>query len=159
MTDKVIVRQATIEDIPDLVKLRRMMFEWMGYDDSSQLDASDEATKEYFSEAIPTKEFRGWLAVTDGGEAVGSGGLVIDKHPPGPRNLTGKIGYIMNLVTDPRYRRQGIARSILKSILKWLVNSSIKISSLHATEMGKALYEELGFVDSNEMVLEMLRDT
>jgi GNAT superfamily N-acetyltransferase len=60
----------------------------------------------------------------------------------------------MNLVTDARYRRQGIARRTLQVILQWLAAQGIQQVTLHATEVGRPLYEELGFVDSNEMQLE-----
>jgi ribosomal protein S18 acetylase RimI-like enzyme len=35
-----------------------------------------------------------------------------------PENLSGQIGYIMNLVTDPSYRRPGIARRIMRTMLE-----------------------------------------
>jgi len=76
MVDEITIRQATLTDVFDLVRLRRMMFDAMGWNDPAQLDA---------------------------------GGAVIDQHPPGPGNLSGQIGYIMSLVTDPGYRRRGIA--------------------------------------------------
>ena len=150
---EVAIRRATAADIDDLVRLRRMMFEWMGCDDQAQLDDADAACAAYFSEAIPSKEFHGWLAVTPTGEAVGSGGVVIDQHPPGPGSPSGQIGYIMNVSTDPGYRRRGIARRIMQSMLKWLTERDIQRVTLHATEMGRPLYQELGFVDSNEMKL------
>ncbi len=155
MDQKISIRLATVADIPDLVRLRRIMFEAMGFDDKGQLDAADTAAKTYFSKAIPKEKFHGWVAITPNGDVVGSGGIVIDQHPPGPSNLTGQIGYIMNLVTVSGYRRQGIARSIMQTILQWLTLQGIQVMSLHATETGKSLYEELGFVDSNEMILQI----
>jgi GNAT superfamily N-acetyltransferase len=149
----VTIRQATVTDIPDLVRLRRVMFESMGYDDPVQLDAADRAAAAYFSRAIPKGKFQGWLAVTPGGEAVGSGGAVIDRHPPGPSNLSGQIGYVMNVVTVPAYRRQGIARRVMSAILCWLAEQGIQHVTLHATEMGRSLYQELGFETGNEMRL------
>ncbi len=151
MVDEITIRQATVADIPDLVRLRRLMFEAMGFDDPAQLDTADAASKTYFAEAIPAEEFYGWLAVTPAGEAVGSGGLVFDQHPPGPTNLSGRIGYIMNMVTVPRYRRQGIARHIMQAMIKWLTEQGIQNMALHATVAGRPLYKEMGFVDSNEM--------
>jgi ribosomal protein S18 acetylase RimI-like enzyme len=145
------IRPATLADIPDLVRLRRLMFESMGYDDAERLDAADEAARAYFCESIPTGAFYGWLAVTPDGEAVGSGGAVIDRHPPGPNNLSGKSGYIMNISTVPAYRRRGLARRMMQTILAWLQNQGIEKITLHASGMGKPLYEQLGFVDSNEM--------
>lgn len=151
MSDDVTIRQATAADVPDLVRLRRAMFEAMGFDDTALLDAADEASAAYFSASIPSGEFHGWLAFTSANEAVCSGGAVIDQHPPGPSNLSGRSGYIMNVVTMPRYRRRGISRRIIQTMLEWLAEQGIRRVELHTTGMGRSLYEELGFVDGNEM--------
>jgi len=153
MSDEITIRPATSADVPELVRLRRMMFEAMGADDARQLAATDAANAAYFSQAIPAGGFHGWLAVTAAGEAVGSGGVVIDRHPPGPNNLSGRVGYIMNLVTAPPYRRQGIARRVMGAMIQWLVDHGIQVIALHASEVGRPLYEELGFTPSNEMRL------
>lgn len=155
MSDEVTVRQATVADVPDLVRLRRQMFEAMGFDDPAQLDIADAVVAAYFAEAVPAGRFHGWLAVTSAGVAAGSGGVVVDQHPPGPSNLSGQIGYIMNVVTAPRYRCQGIARRIMQVMLKWLAEQGIQRVTLHTTDMGRSLYEEVGFVDSNEMRLRL----
>jgi ribosomal protein S18 acetylase RimI-like enzyme len=151
--DGITIRRASADDIPDLVRLRRTMFESMGYDDLCQLAAADEAAAAYFADAIPSGEFYGWLAVTSSGQAVGSGGAVIDRHPPGPNNLTGRSGYIMNISTHPAHRRRGIARRMMHAIVRWLAAQGIHKFTLHATEMGRPLYSELGFEAGNEMVL------
>ena len=153
MEESITIRAATADDIPDLVALRRLMFESMEYRDPELLDASDIACRNYFSRAIPSGEFCGWLATTSEGEAVASGGLVIDRHPPGPNNLAGEVGYVMNIVTVPAYRRQGLARRIMQTIVDWLSAQGIRRITLHATEQGRPLYRELGFDDSNEMIL------
>lgn len=149
------IRQAVIADIADLVRLRRTMFEAMGCDDPAQLDDADAACAAYFAKAIPAGEFHGWLAVTPTGEAVSSCGVVFDQHPPGPGNLSGRVWYVMSVVTVPRYRRKGVARRIMQAMLAWLTEQGIEHVALHTTEMGKPLYEELGFADSNEMKLKL----
>ncbi len=155
MNEAIVIRQATSADIDELVRLRRMMFEAMGYDDLQGLDASDAACARYFAHAIPAGTFHGWLAVTPTGLSVGSGGVVIDEHPPSPVNLSGRVGYIMNLVTDPSYRRRGIARRIMQTMLEWLEQRGVGRVTLHATEDGRLLYAELGFVPGNEMQLSL----
>lgn len=155
MSDSVTIRQVTVADIPDLVRLRRMMFEAMGFDDPAKLDASDAAASAYFARAILSGEFQGWLAVTPAGETVSTSGLVIDQHPPGPGNLSGKTGYIMNVVTHPAYRRRGLARRLVQAALQWLDERDIQRVELHATDMSRPLYEELGFAAHAGMRLEM----
>jgi GNAT superfamily N-acetyltransferase len=151
VSEEITIRQATAADVPDLVRLRRMMFESMGCDDAALLVAADAAAEAYLAEAIAAGSFHGWLAVAPTGTVVSSGGVVIDQHPPGPGNLSGQIGYIMNLVTIPGYRRRGIARRIMQTMLNWLAEQGIQQGALHATEVGRPLYRELGFADSNEM--------
>jgi GNAT superfamily N-acetyltransferase len=152
-TDEITIREATTADVDTLVHLRRMMFEAMGYEDRAGLEASDAATAAYFERAIPAGQFHGWLASDANGNTVASGGAVIDQHPPGPGNLSGRVGYLMNLVTIPRYRRRGIGRRIMQVMLAWLVDQGIHHVALHASQMGRPLYEELGFRASNEMRL------
>ncbi len=151
MNQEITIRPATLDDIDDLVRLRRLMFESMGYREQAQLDASDSAVRAYLQESLPTGTFRGWLALTPGGQAVSSGGAVVDRHPPGPNNPTGQVGYIMNIVTVPAYRRQGIARRMMETVLSWMAENDVRHVSLHATEMARPMYHDLGFVNSNEM--------
>ncbi len=149
--EKISIRPATVEDGPALVRLRRLMFESMGCTDQAQMDAMDVACSAYFARAMSAGRYHGWLAVTGEGEAIASGGVVVDEHPPGPYNLSGQVGYIMNMSTDPAYRRQGVARQLMHQIMAWIRSQGIEVASLHRSEMGRSLYTEFGFQDSNEM--------
>lgn len=139
------IRQATIADIPDLVRLRRMMFESMQAATPAKLGTAESAWVAYFAEAIPAETFHGWLAVTSEDEVVSACGVVIDQHPPTPGNLSGRIGYVMNVVTIPEYRRRGLARRVTQAALQWLEERGIQRVALHTTEVGQPLYESLGF--------------
>jgi GNAT superfamily N-acetyltransferase len=141
----VTIRQATVADIPDLVRLRRMMFEAMGHQDTDVLDATAAASAVHLTAAIPAGGFYGWVAVASTGEVVASGGVIIDRHLPTPGNPSGRIGYVLNMVTDPAYRRGGIARRILRTMLVWLEGQGIQQAVLHASDHGRPLYEALGF--------------
>lgn len=149
------IRVATLNDIDDLIRLRRLMFEWMNYSDPDILDKNDFYNKEYFSRTIPNKNFIGWLVINAEGRSIASGGLVIDQHPPSPSNPSGKIGYIMNISVEPDFRQQGIAKKILKEILQFLQEQEITLASLHSSEMGKILYEKSGFKTTNEMKIKV----
>ena len=116
------------------------------------LDGVAQASARYFAAAIPTGEFRAWVAEA-GGRVLASGGLVIHAIPPTPQALAGREGYIMNLYTLPEWRRRGIARAIMQAILEHLRAEGVSLASLHATEMGRPLYVELGFRPTNELRL------
>lgn len=151
----VAIRQATVADIPDLVRLRRVIFESKSLSDPAELDAAEMAWETYFAEAIPAEVFQAWLAVTPEGEVVSACGVVIKQHPPTPGNLSGRIGHLVNIVTIPGYRRRGLARRVTEAALKWLDERGVQRVTLHATEVGQSLYSSLGFESAfNEMQLE-----
>lgn len=145
------MRTITANDIHDITRLRCAMFESMSYGDPEQLAAVALACQSYFARAIPAGQYHGWLAFTAAGVAVASGGVVVDEHPPGPVSQSGRIGYIMNLYTDPAFRRRGLARQLFARIMDWIRAEGILVAALHATAMGREVYAQFGFADSNEM--------
>ena len=171
------IREGRVEEVDRLVALRCAMFEGMGQDDPEVLGRVAEASRTYFLENMPTGLFRVWVACaldadeagiergtssdetgTCEGELIASIGLVVHSAPPGPSNTAGKVGYIMNLVTLPAWRRRGIARALLQHVLNVLRAEGVPLATLHASEDGRGLYEELGFavkVDLPEMRLRL----
>jgi GNAT superfamily N-acetyltransferase len=154
VSDEIAIRVATPDDIPDLVRLRRMMFEAMGWGEHEQLAAAEVASAADLAEAIPAGKFHAWVAVTSTGETVSTGGVIVDQHLPTPGNLSGKIGCVLNVATDPRYRRRGLARRIMQAILDWLAECGVQKIVLHTSDAGRPLYASLGFEPmTNEMQL------
>ena len=43
----------------------------------------------------------------------------------------------------------------MKAMLAWLEDRAVQVVSLHATEAGRSLYEELGFAAVSEMRLRL----
>jgi GNAT superfamily N-acetyltransferase len=128
------------------------MFESMGVQDPGVLDRMCAAMTGYLQDALPSGDYLGWVADA-GGEVIASGGVVIHRLPPGPRNMDGREGYVMNIYTIPDWRRQGVATAIVQTILDHLKAQGIPVATLHATPVGRPLYERLGFASTNEMRL------
>jgi GNAT superfamily N-acetyltransferase len=154
MRPDLFVRTATAADIPVLVSYRRSMFESMGISDAAALTLMCDAMSRYLNQAIPAGEYLGWVAEADGA-VVASGGLVIHRLPPSPRNMDGREGYIMNIYTVPAWRRKGAATAIVKTILDYLRALGVPVATLHATQDGRLVYEQFGFQPTNEMRLIM----
>ena len=73
---------------------------------------------------------------------------------PTYHNPSGKKAYIMNMYTNPKYRRKGIAYKTLDMLIKDSKSKGIFSISLEATDMGRPLYEKYGFIKmNNEMEL------
>lgn len=144
------VRPAVIEDIPHLVAYRRAMFQSMGIVDQATLDSMCQAMTRYLTRAMPGGDYLGWVAEAGDG-VIASGGLVIHTLPPGPRNMDGREGYIVNIYTVPEWRRLGVATAIVGAILAHLKSIGVPVATLHATPAGRLMYERLGFQATNEM--------
>ena len=61
--------------------------------------------------------------------------------------------YAHSVYTEVAYRRKGLARRILNAMIDDCRANEWPRISLHASELGRPLYESLGFVDTNEMRL------
>jgi GNAT superfamily N-acetyltransferase len=59
------------------------------------------------------------------------------------------------MYTERNFRRQGVARLIVKTAIAWSKEHGYDRINLHATDVGKPLYEEFGFKPTNEMNLQL----
>lgn len=67
---------------------------------------------------------------------------------------TGLRGRIVHVYTDPAWRRQGIARSLVCEVMRRCRKRDVHVFSLAATNESAALYRSLGFVPyAKEMIL------
>jgi GNAT superfamily N-acetyltransferase len=62
-------------------------------------------------------------------------------------------GLIVNVFNEPDWRRRGIAKLLMKEIIAWSREQTLDDLVLHASDGGRRLYEQLGFVLTNEMRL------
>ena len=71
-------------------------------------------------------------------------------HPTGVR------AHLMNVYTKSEYRRRGISKSMIKMLIEEAKEKGVTEISLDATQMGRPLYESLGFKAScTGMVMEL----
>ncbi len=127
-----------------------------GLDDSVDMSEVRAQTYEYYKKALPSGEHIAFVAVDiDGCERiVGTGGISFYSVMPTYHLPSGRKGYIMNMYTDPEYRRRGIARYILSLLIEDAHSLGVEHITLEATPMGRPLYESYGFsAMQDEMIL------
>ena len=143
-------KKATIADIDELVRTRIIVLR-AANKLSNDVDMSlvEKESYEYYKNALETGEHIAYL-VYDNETFIGAGGVSFYQVMPTYHNPTGKKAYIMNMYTNPAYRRKGIAYQTLNLLVADAKNKGIDAISLEATEMGRPLYEKFGFTGMND---------
>jgi GNAT superfamily N-acetyltransferase len=157
MTDTLTLRLATVDDISALVNHRRRMFEDMYAlkdvtRDRAGFEAMDTAYAAILRYEIPAGSTRAWV-IEDAGKIAASGALKFTDWLPRPDGQRRGLVYVHSVYTSPEYRRLGLARRILRAMITYCRENGWPRISLHASELGRGLYEELGFQPTNEMRL------
>jgi GNAT superfamily N-acetyltransferase len=154
MSLEVLIRPATPDDIPELLRHRRGMYEDMGYNDAGTLSDMVSTCKPYLASALANGTLHGWLACA--GEKVVAGGVVlVSPWPSHPYDGQCRRATILNMYTDPPFRRQGIARRLMQTMIDWCRKEGFVHVTLHASDKGRPLYDSLGFEVTNEMRLNL----
>ncbi len=151
---KVSIRNATAADIPEILRQRVRMYEDMNYKDANLLKEMTRITATYLEQAMRSQTFHAWLAC-DIDRPIAGGAVIISPWPAHPYDLECRRATILNVYTDPEYRRRGIARQLMQTMISWCKTEGLARVTLHASDDGRHLYESLGFQDSNEMRLNL----
>lgn len=151
------VREATVDDAAELVRLRREMFVAMhGADEPGEWErtAEDAARRQL---AVPEGARRMGAFVVDGDPPEG-------RHPAAPRlaacavgtveermaaplHPAGLFGFVFSVCTDSRYRGRGYGRATMEALLDWFAARGVTRVDLHASEDAEHLYRALGFTE------------
>ena len=118
---------------------------------ANKLDASIDMTaveiesRKYYQKALAEGTHFAIL-VMDKGVFIGAGGVSFYTVMPTYHNPSGKKAYIMNMYTNPNYRRRGIAYKTLDMLVHESKQRGVHHITLEATDEGRPLYEKYGFV-------------
>lgn len=113
---------------------------------------------------VMTEHFRPWLeerlddgryygfALCDADQTVAAIGLMTIDWPPHPSHPTkDRRGYVLNVFVEPEYRRRGLASALMQLAEEEFARRGISFAVLHATKVGKPVYEQIGWMGTSEM--------
>jgi GNAT superfamily N-acetyltransferase len=152
--ETVTLRQATMADMEVLLDHRVAMFRDMGFTDEHVLAEVRATSRAYFEAALPSGGYVAWLAEA-GGEVVSGAGILVASWPGGPWDGQSRRAWILNVYTAPAWRRRGLAKRMMATVLAWCRAERFRIVSLHASKEGRVLYTAMGFKPTNEMRLSL----
>ncbi len=134
---------------------RAAMFRDMQLLDATRVEAFAKLCEPSVHLALSRHEYRGWF-VEAGSVVVAGGGLTMRFLQPRPQQQRQvSEAYVYNVYTEPEYRRRGVARLLMESIVEWCRGQHVTRIALHASAAGQPLYAAMGFMPTNEMRLEM----
>ena len=152
-----LLRQATVADAREIATHRALMFHEMGQLPEASMPALVAHAEALLEPMLATGEYVGWLAApADAPQAIAGGAGAqrrqVLPHPDGTGGVAeGRHAIVLNVWTEPRWRRQGVAESLMEAVIAWARAERLDRLVLHASEAGRPLYERLGFVRTNEM--------
>ena len=140
-----VVREATEADIPLLIEARRRMFDDMGeVFIGDAFDAVDSATATFIEERLGRGPV-GFVAEDGAGAWVGTLSVSHEVTPPSRGNPSGRHSYVYGLWVDPAVRRQGVGRALVSAVIESARRLGEGGVTLYASDLGRPLYESLGF--------------
>jgi ribosomal protein S18 acetylase RimI-like enzyme len=93
----------------------------------------------------------GYIVEEDGAAVAGIGLMIIDwpPHPLHPNE--DKRGYVLNVFVEPSHRKRGLAKMLTGLGEAEIARRGVSFAILHATRMGRPLYEQAGWTQTAEM--------
>ncbi len=144
--NKMQIRKATLDDIPELISLGKQQLIDEG---STANEDIDTGLYKFFLSKILDNSMVELVAEVDG-EMIATAALIVYDFPPSFSNKNGKKGYIASVYTKPEYRRQGIATTLVNQVVAIGKERGIKKFFLHASDLGKPVYLKCGFKDTGD---------
>lgn len=150
-------RRASIDDAKRIVGARLLLLtEDSGYIRDEERIQLYENNMSHIQMNIANNTFISYLAF-DGDTFVGTCSACLYSVLPGRKLPNGKHAYIQNVYVIPSYRRNGIAKKLIELIISEVKKNGYHGISLHATEMGKLLFEKCGFTSDNKVQLTSMK--
>ena len=168
--NEMVVRQADVSDVSELVRLRHAMFRAMAstgaagrpeqVEDTSWYPAAHPALDEpmrhgrlaaFVIDAADPARGRG-----EGRSLVACAVVALEERLPGPGFPRGLSGSMSSVFVEPAHRGRGLARAVVSAGLAWLDEQGAEVVDLHATPQAEALHRSLGFAEPASSALRRL---
>ena len=126
------------------LRQRRGMYEDMDYNDAEALSAMVSTCKPYLTAAHRERHLPGLAGVRRRTSRRRRRGPDQSRGPAIPMICECRRATILNVYVDPDFRRQGIARRLMQTMIDWCRKEGFAAVYLHASKDGRPLYETSG---------------
>jgi GNAT superfamily N-acetyltransferase len=151
---EIAIHLATIDDVPELARLRWELYEEQNGDPGEAFEAYVERFARFAGSALESDDWRAWVARTENG-LVGAMWLHTVHRVPVPGMRAGPIGYLTNVYVAPEHRNAGLGAEMLDRVEAWCTDEGFSTVIVWPTERSRSFYGRGGFGRPDEpLVLE-----
>ncbi len=144
------VRTIEPDDLELICRHREAMFQEAGFA-ADTLRTMTAHFRDWLRPRLADGSYFGFFAL-NGTRPVAGVGLMLIDWPPHPAHPDlDKRGYVLNVYVDPLHRKRGMARQLMVLAEAELARRGATFAILHATEVGKPLYQGEGWRQTSEM--------
>ena len=136
------IRRVTKDDIPIILSHHQKMVEDTGEYTPEMIQQAVESFLDWVPSQIENDTYIGWIGTIDE-RSVASVGLFL--YPWMPSLKPRLRAYVLNVYTEPEYRRRGIAKQLMQTLIEFARLNEVEAITLAASDAGALLYRELGF--------------
>ena len=109
------------------------------------------ALRDYYNRHMADGTFVSWIAL-DEEKIIGTSGMSFVEKPPYFGCPSGRIGLLSSMLTNPGYRRMGIAKELLHRVVHEARQYGCGTIQITASDMGVKLYTDYGFVHNGNFM-------
>jgi GNAT superfamily N-acetyltransferase len=136
------VRRYAPTDLDDVVRLWLLL-----HREASAGAPADDAEmassfRGYLIDQVASGTLLVWVAERDG-RVVSTASIL--RYPIPPRDGKSHEGSVINVVTEPVWRRKGIAVALMRELVRYVETSSLRRVWLRTTRAGRSVYAAAGF--------------
>ena len=148
------IRFATEADAPQITLHRHAMFAENGFASEAAIEAADRQFEPWVRARILDGRYVGLLLDHEGAIAGGAGVFFAD-FPPHWIDPQPVRAYVLNVYVSVEVRSMGYARQLIEAVLALCHSHGVPTVVLHASPMGRPVYERMGFKATDEMMLKL----
>jgi GNAT superfamily N-acetyltransferase len=150
---------ATIDDVPELARLRWELYAEQNGDPTEPFEGYVERFSRFAGSALTSKDWLAWVARADDG-LVGAMWLHTISRVPVPGRRAGAIGYLTNVYVSPELRNAGLGAQMLDRMKAWCAEEGFSLVIVWPTERSRPFYGRGGFDRPDEpLVMDVTPDT
>lgn len=107
--------------------------------------------QDYYHRHMSDGTFVSWLALNND-KIIATSGMSFVEKPPYFGCPNGRMGLLSSMFTNPKYRRQGIAKGLLDRVIEEAKVYGCGVIQITASDMGVKLYSAYGFIHNGNFM-------